>query len=271
MKKLSTLILVVLFITTGFAQENNKNKPGKNFSLEGALALFKNAKSLEEFEKSINEEKNNVNNLDLDKNGKIDYVVVSDIKENNAHVIVLSTYLSESEKQDIATIGIEKTGNEEAQLQIEGDKALYAANTIVEPIDIQEKAANTNSPSNFEITLTPIIVNVWFWPSVQYLYAPNYVVWVSPYRFGYYPIWWKPWNPFSYVVFYSSCAPYRVYYHTTTTRRVVVAQGVYLPKRSYSTVVVRNNSTKTTVVRNYPRNTTVIRRNNNARVVKVNR
>jgi len=47
--------------------------PGDNFSLAGALELFKNATSLESFEKMINEESNKVNNLDLNGDGEIDY------------------------------------------------------------------------------------------------------------------------------------------------------------------------------------------------------
>lgn len=56
----------------------------------------------------LNEENNSVNNLDLNNDDDIDYIVVEDIKEGDSHIVVLSTYLNEKEKQDIATIGIEK-------------------------------------------------------------------------------------------------------------------------------------------------------------------
>jgi hypothetical protein len=39
--------------------------PGDNFSLQGALQLFQQSGSPEEFEKLLNTESNNVNNLDL--------------------------------------------------------------------------------------------------------------------------------------------------------------------------------------------------------------
>jgi hypothetical protein len=159
MKRLPFLLLLIFGITTSYGQENDKDDfpefTGENFSLEGALALFKQAKSLEEFEKLINEENNNVNNIDLNNDGEIDYIVVQDIQENNTHVIVLSTYLSEKEKQDIATIGIEKTGNESAILQIEGDSELYAENTIVEPFEVDEKIEKSKGGPNVpEITPT---------------------------------------------------------------------------------------------------------------------
>lgn len=251
MKKTITLMLATFCLTISYAQEENSpENTGENFSLEGALAMFKNAKSLEEFEKLINEDNNNVNNLDLNNDGDIDYITVNDIKDADTHVIVLSAFLSENEKQDIATIGIEKTGNEEAQLQIIGDENLYAENTIVEPFDVNEKAENSKGPNNFEIATTRVIVNVWFWPSVRFIYAPSYVVWVSPYRWGFYPKWWKPWKPYRHTVFYGRCAPHRVYYHRTTTHRVVVARKVYSPRRNSSTLVVHNRKGTTVVHKN---------------------
>lgn len=256
--KLIPFLLIFFGFAIGYSQEDQPENTGDNFSLEGALAVFKNAKSLEDFEKAINEENNNVNNLDLNNDGEIDYITVTDIKENDTHVIVLSTYLNETEKQDIATIGIEKTGNEEAQLQIEGDADLYAENTIVEPFDVDEKTDRKKGPNEFDVTPTRVVVNVWLWPSVRFLYAPGYVVWVSPYRWGNYPHWWKPWKPFRHTVFYGRCAPHRVYYHRTTVRRVTVARNVYAPKRKTSTLVVKNRR-GTTVVRKTNRGTKVVK------------
>ena len=264
MKKITTLLFVFLGISLGFAQENDSPEfTGDNFSLEGALAIFKKSNSLEEFEKLINEENNNVNNLDLNNDGNIDYINVDDIKENDTHVIVLSTYLSESEKQDIATIGIEKTGNEEATLQIDGDNELYAENTIVEPFDTQDSIDKSKSgPAMPEIITTNVMVNVWFWPSVRFIYSPRYVVWVSPHRWGFYPRWWKPWRPYRHAIFYTRCAPHRVYYHRTPTHRVFVARKVYSPRRHSSTLIVKNR-----------RGTTVIHKNKrgNVKAVKVSR
>ncbi len=264
MKKSIFLLMLILGISTSYAQTDEKNDlpeyTGENFSLEGALALFKKSNSLEEFEKLINLESNNVNNLDLNNDGQTDYIVVQDIQDHDTHVIVLSTFLNEKEKQDIATIGIEKTGNEEAILQIEGDSDLFTENTIVEPQDVEEELVKSNGGPNFpEITTTRVIVNVWFWPSVRFLYSPRYTVWISPYRWNYYPKWWKPWRPIRYSVFYKNCAPHRVYFHKTNTRRVTVARKVYLPKRSKSTLVIRNKKGTTIVKKNNRNKTSVIK------------
>lgn len=228
----------------------HSQETGQDFSLEGALAMFKKSDNLEAFEKALNEESNHVNNLDLNDDGKTDYITVTDIKEGDTHAIVLSTYLSEKEKQDIATIGIEKTGSESAMLQIEGDETLFGADAIAEPQDVAESSVGGKGGPEVSYDAKPIVVNVWVWPAVRFIYAPGYVVWVSPWRWAHYPRWWRPWRPVTRTVFVASCAPHRVYYHRVTTRRVVVARRVYAPRRQSSTLVVHNRRGTTVVHKN---------------------
>lgn len=241
MRKLFILLIVVVVTTFGFSQDVAKPEfIGEDFSLEGALAMFKKSNSLEEFEKHLNTEENNVNNLDLNDDGTIDYITVDDIVEKDTHIIVLSTYLSGTEKQDIATIGIEKTGAESAILQIEGDENLFAENTIAEPFEVDEKSVKSGNggPSVPNINTIRIVVNVWFWPCVRVIYAPTYVVYVSSHRWGFYPKWYRQWRPFRNHIFYSNSAHHRNYYHRTVVRRVVVAKTVYAPRRNSSKVLV---------------------------------
>ncbi|CAM3984356.1 MULTISPECIES: hypothetical protein [Flavobacterium] len=184
MKKGLSILIVILGISLNYGQENS----GDNFSLEGALEMFKKANSLEEFEKFINTEENNINNLDLNDDGEIDYITVESLKEENTHVIILSTYLDEETIQDIATIGIERTDKEFAVLQIEGNEDLYSLNTIIEPFDIEvESYTSKRGPSSYEVLPVKVIVNVWFWPCVKFVYHPKYVVWKSPYRWKKHP------------------------------------------------------------------------------------
>jgi hypothetical protein len=262
MKNTVALLFAFLGIAAGFSQEDDRpENTGDNFSLEGALAFFKKSNSLEEFEKLINEKNNNVNNLDLNNDGDIDYITVDDIKEGDVHAIVLSTYLSENEKQDIATIGIEKTGQEKAVLQIEGDADLYAENTIVEPSETLETSNGGKGGPNIPVVNSKqIIINVWFWPSVQFIYAPVYVIWHSPWRWANHPRWWRPWRPYHYHVFYGYCANYRVQYHRVPVRRVVVAHNVYSPRRNHSNLVVQNRR-GTPILRQNSRNQTATPRN----------
>jgi hypothetical protein len=246
------LPFVVLATAFGFAQEAENSKfTGENFSLEGALAVFKKANTLEEFETLLNQEDSSVNNLDLNNDGSTDYINVKDIQKNDTHVIVLSTFLTENDKQDIAAIGIEKTGTSEATLQIEGDTDLYAENTIAEPLDFDQNLEKSKGgPEVGNITTTRLFVNVWLWPCVRYVYAPTYVSWTSPYRWNHHPRWWRPWRPFRPTVFHAHCAPHRVNFFRTPTRRLVYARNIYAPKRHHSKVMVHHSNRKTMVYKN---------------------
>lgn len=241
-----TLFALLGFMTALGQEKDNPEFVGENFSLEGALSMFKKANSIEEFESLINDEKNDVNNLDLNNDETIDYVTVEDIVEGDKHVLVLSALVGDNEKQDVATIVIEKTGNEEAQLQIFGDEDLYAENTIAEPFDVNEKAIEGKGPAIVDILPTRIIINVWLWPSVRFVYAPGYRVWISPVRWALYPKWWKPWRPIRHSVFIGRCHVHRAFIHRTSHRRVVIHKS-YRGRRHSSTLVVKGRKGTTIV------------------------
>lgn len=218
--------------------------PGDHFSLEAAIELFKKSSSPEDFEKRLNTEGNDANNLDLNEDGEIDYIRVVDNKEGDVHALVLQVAVNEKESQDVAVIEIEKDGAESALLQIIGDEDLYGEQTIAEPF--QEEAQKNGKERGPAAQLAPvrIVVNVWAWPSVRFMYAPGYRVWVSPYRWRVYPGWWRPWRPHPYRVFHVRAVPYRAHYHVVGVHRVHRAHAVYTPHRRHSTVV----RTKTTTV-----------------------
>src|SRR3989337_4255006 len=135
-------ILVLLTVVTQLkaqdSDEDSTGLPGDNFSLQGALEMFKKANSPEEFEKLINTQDNNVNNLDLNEDGDIDYIRVIGKMDKDVHAFVLQVAVSETENQDIAVIELEKTEKETAMLQIVGDEDIYGEQTIVEPTDENE-------------------------------------------------------------------------------------------------------------------------------------
>jgi hypothetical protein len=220
--------------------QDSTGLPGDNFSLEGALAQFKEATSMEDFEQRLNTEANNVNNLDLNQDGETDYVRVEDHAEGNAHAIVLQVAVNETEAQDIAVIELEKNGDASAMVQIVGDEEIYGEQTIVEPSDdVQVEKAGGRGPAAEDLTLRPaVVVNVWAWPSVRFVYAPAYRPWVSPWHYRHYPGWYRPWRVHPWRRHYIGCAPFRLRYRPVTVHRVVVAHGVYRPHRHTSVVVV---------------------------------
>ena len=234
---------IITLAQTESTQEEATGLPGDGFSLEGALELFKQAATMEEFEKLLNTEENYVNNLDLNEDGDIDFIRVQDHMEGEVHAIVLQVPLNKKESQDIAVIELEKTGKEEATLQIIGDEDLYGEQVIIEPSEV--KAESIGKGPNAEVVLTRIIVNVWAWPCVRFVYRPNYRVYVSPWYWGYYPVtWWRPWRPRPWSVCHSyRVRVYRPHFRIATTHRVVRAHRVYTPHRRTTTVVRTRTTT----------------------------
>lgn len=242
-----SLLLTVLFSPITHAQQNTSTETGldgDHFSLEGALELFKAAKSLEKFEESLNASNNDVNNLDLDEDGQVDYIRIEDHQEGEVHAIVLQVAVSKSEVQDVAVIEIEKTGKETAILQILGDENLYGEQTIVEPYEVstQSDPAGRGGPSA-DIMTTRIVVNVWGWSPVRFIYRPTYRVYVSPYRWRTYPRYYKPWAPRPWRTFRTAVV-YRPHFRVVTTHRVVRAHKVYTPRRKSSVVVHKRTTTR---------------------------
>lgn len=232
--------------------------PGDDFSLQGALALFQEAASPENFEKLLNTEGNHVNNLDLNGDGEIDYLRVIHQREGDAHAFVIQAIVSEKESQDIAVIGLEKTGDTSAIIQVTGDEDIYGEEIIVEPGEREETAALSDFDDHSFVhgpaagypryDAPRIIINVWFWPTVRFVHAPGYVLWRSPWRWRHYPAWWRPWRPLRWHALH----PFHRHYHRSfvivRTPRVMHARGLYVPHRT-SSVIVRTRHQAT--VNNY--------------------
>lgn len=254
MKPLCLLLAMSLFLTlqTANAQETKQinladstGLPGDHFSLQGALGMFKESSSLEDFEKRLNSKDNAVNNLDLNGDGKVDYVRVVADKKENAHILMLQVPVSKTELQDVAVIEIEKSGEKEAYLQILGDEALYGETIMVEPKEDGEPSdpgVMKKGPAGSTYAVPRVFFNVWFWPCVTYIYEPVYVVYISPWYWGFYPPWWDPWFPFTWRYFYIHNYHWHHHYHYAPYHRTVYAHQVYAPRRSASQQVsVRYN------------------------------
>jgi hypothetical protein len=234
-------------LATGQQDAEQTNLAGDHFSLEGTLEAFKKANDLEAFEKLINEKDNGINNLDLNEDGDVDYIHVADNSDGDVHAIVLYVAVSDSERQDVAVIEVEKTGNERADLQIIGDADIFGEETIVEAVDEKESQDRSGKgPSyNHQNAITYVVVNVWSWATVRYIYNPSYRPYVSPWRWRYYPTWHRPWRPLSWSVFHPIRTRY-VGYRIASTHRVVRAHKVYTPVRRYHKPLHNYRVTRTT-------------------------
>ena len=218
-------------------QMNQSEVPGDHFSLEGALELFKKSATPEEFERLLNSADAKVNNLDLNGDGDIDYIKVIDRNEGNVHAFILQAIVSERESQDVAVIELEKLANGKAVLQITGDADVYGIETIIEPTEEVRINAGTSTARN--------VVNVWAWPSVQYIYSPYYSsAWISPWGWSMRPVWWHTWRPVDYYVYNPWWYSYRPYYSACYTHRIVYAQHIYRPYRTTSVIVHDRHNTQ---------------------------
>ncbi|MCB9168916.1 MAG: hypothetical protein H6597_02990 [Flavobacteriales bacterium] len=238
-----TLFLLSVALTSGTLWANapavadSTGLPGDDLDLRGALALFKDAKDLESFEKALNDPDKHVNNLDLNGDGKVDYIRVVDHADGMVHAIALQAVIGTKDDQDVAMIGLEKKGEREAVIQIIGDSELYGDSAIYEPIE-EKMDSKGSGPAMFGAPYMDVWVNVWGWPCVTWLYGPAYVIWISPWYWDYYPFWWHPWSPFAWRVHWGYCQHhYHHWYHSTSIIYVNHANTYYGPRRVMSTTV----------------------------------
>ncbi|MDN3672187.1 hypothetical protein QWY99_03775 [Flavobacterium branchiarum] len=254
------IVLTSLFSLPVFSQSNDEpvalGLPGDNLSLFAVLDVFQKSKTLEDFERALNDPDSKVNNLDLNNDGQIDYIEVEGHKEGNTHVIVLQVAVNSKETQDVAVIEVVKDKNNKIHVQAIGDKDLYGKNYIVEPADTTSVTPNpgykgdapviinNNTVNNYNTTTNPSYVStsVSAWPVVLFLFSPVYVVYRSPWHWGYYPPYWHPWHPVYYHDYWGYHGHYyrSPYYRRTTVIRHPRYYNNYATRRN-SSVVVRDN------------------------------
>lgn len=250
------LATAAICLTTAFSaaaqdkpEQDSTGLPGDNFSLQGALELFKQSASPEAFEKALNSADSKVNNLDLNNDGNTDYVRVINKKDNAVQVFILQAIISDTESQDVAVIELEKTSDDNAIIQIVGDADIYGESVIAEPAEETDNAFNY-TPATHGPAAAPeaVVVNVWFWPCVRYVYAPAYTVWVSPWTWVSRPVWYHPWRPLPWHVYHPYRYAYAPRYVVVPTRRIPPARVIYRPVRTTSVTVINRNRV---VVNNY--------------------
>jgi len=90
--------------------------------------VIKDAKTASDLEQKLNV-KGSINNLDLNKDQKVDYIKVAEYKINeNKWGFSLTTEVTKDEEQEIATIEIEK-GAENVNVNVSGNEQIYGPRT----------------------------------------------------------------------------------------------------------------------------------------------
>jgi hypothetical protein len=94
-----------LLSITVFSQNKDQPKedtaalglPGDNLDLYAVLTIFQKSKTIEAFEKSLNDEKEGINNLDLNLDKKVDFIKVTTTKEDSSFRFVLQVDVTKTE------------------------------------------------------------------------------------------------------------------------------------------------------------------------------
>jgi hypothetical protein len=165
------------------------NDISNNLDLRAVASLFAEVKNLEEFEKKLNDYDSKISNLDLNKDGEIDYLRVVEKFENGIHLIVIQAVLSKDVYQDVATIVVDRKRGHRTSVQVIGDPYLYGSNYIIEPM----------------YSYPPLIYS--------YLWSPYYRPWFSPFYWGYYPPYFRVRHPFTVFGYLSYIHPFINHYH----------------------------------------------------------
>lgn len=256
MKKLIIITVVLgysIFCYPLFAQNSETSSPlglaGDDLNLYGVLDLFQQSATLEEFEQKLNAEDTKLNNLDLDRDGKTDYIKVIDHINGTSHAIVLQDVINETESQDVAVIEVDRDKDNQVRIQIIGDEQLYGKNYIIEPVNGTPNPGYTGNTNNNTTVVNnnysannnnhDYIYAAGNWHIIRFIYDPVYVVYVSPWRWGYYPSYWHPWHQWGYYDYYGYWGRHRshAYFHHTNTYNIPTANTYYGPRRTTSNIV----------------------------------
>jgi hypothetical protein len=221
MKKCTISLILLAFFAAGTTikaqdrQDDRLGLPGDNLNLYAVMKLFQESKTLEGFERSLNDPDLRINNLDLNGDNMVDYIKVNDYVDGNVHNIVLQDAVSERENQDVAVFTVQRFPDGQVQIQLTGDEELYGRNYIIEPIlDDQGVTPNPGYTGGGNIIITrtsPVLIASW--PVIRFIYAPRYVVWHSSWYWGYWPSYWHPWRPFYWDYYYGYHYRWYNYYY----------------------------------------------------------
>ncbi len=221
-KSVITSVLAVLAAFTTIVGAQNYPKeylglPGDNLNLYAVMDLFRNAPTLEAFERSLNEQDSRINNLDLNGDWRVDYIAVSDYRDGRVHNIVLRAVLGRNEYQDVAVIVVERLKKKKVVIQIIGDELLYGRNYIIEPVYAKKhRIRHEYGPVYYGggTIYNNYYYDIWDWPVVVHIYSPYYDGWSSSWYWGYYPTWYEPWSPWYWDYYYGYHSGWQSHYHS---------------------------------------------------------
>jgi hypothetical protein len=184
---------------------------GDNLDLQALGALVQKSQNAQSIEDTLNSN-GSINNLDLDGDGNVDYIKVTEYGSGNSRGFSFTVDLPDNQSQEVATIELNKNGNE-AQMNINGNQQLYGQ----------------NSSYQSHISVSDLLI-------MHYLFS-NHSYYHSPYRYGYYPRYYRSYRSVPMRSYHSRVSPYRT--NSTITRTTTrTTSKVVSPNATKSSPVV---------------------------------
>ena len=199
---------------------------GQGLDLQMLGEMVKSSTSAQDVEDKLNSN-GSINNLDLDNDGNVDYVKVTEYGSGSSRGLSFTVDLAGGQTQEIATIQIDNASNNYANMNIQGNQNLYG-----------NSGYYTSRYSVGDILL------------MHYLFAPHRY-YVSPYRYGYYP---RAYHPYHSVPMHSYRS--RVVTSTRTTRIIKTTRPSSTVSRISSPNANKYSSSVTSRVTSMARPTT---------------
>ncbi len=134
--------------------------------LNAVAAAFAESRTVAEFEQLLNSSRYMINNLDLNRDGWIDYLRVIETHRGVYHTFLIQACLAPSVYQDVATLIAEHRPSA-LYVEVVGDRWLYGPNYIVRPVFVKRP------------------------PLWDVFGRPAYVAWNSPYYYDYWPSYYQ--------------------------------------------------------------------------------
>lgn len=141
---------------------------GDGLNLQMLGDMVKNSTNAQDIEDKLNST-GSINNLDLDNDGNVDYLKVTEYGDGNNRGLSFTVDMADGQTQEVATIVLDKSQNN-VNMNIQGNNNLYGHNNYY-----------TSHYSAGDILL------------MHYLFSPHRY-YVSPYRYGYYPRAYHPYH-----------------------------------------------------------------------------
>lgn len=134
-----------------------------HLDLQAVAAAFAQSSNVQEFEYLLNNSSYMLSNLDLNRDGYIDYLRVVETMEGYNHLFIIQAVLAMNVYQDVATIVAEVPNSYNYHVQVIGSPYVYGRSYIIEPVFV----------------VRPVIFN--------YICRPYYKPWCSPWYWNHYP------------------------------------------------------------------------------------